>query len=360
MAQREHVEFEAEGPDGITFRFKAPADSTEEQLKRYAYTEYQLRTKGDLGQGSVGKPSEPSIPLPEPEQEAPESPESLEERVRTAGQEQDIRQAQLYGGAAGAGVTAGRVGRDVAGGMAQTLANRAELGRMAAQQSAGMLNTPDQTARILQGTPGDTAGTTGRARSTGFNVEEAQRAARAKEAEKLIEQLVRGGAVAQTAPQVLAGGPGLTASPSGIVYPRGVTPPPVPTPSPTVPRTGGLDAVTNIFKSMLGMTARYAIPPIALAGAAGEGIRAKQQLSESDRLGAALSGISALSGLASLSPAVAPLAIPVGLGAGALQYMRSRLAPNAPVSPREEEEASRAATGIYPAMGRRRVPVASP
>jgi hypothetical protein len=119
-------------------------------------------------------------------------------------------------------------------------------------------------------------------------------------------------------------------------------------------RPSGLDQATALFKGMLGPIARYALPPVALAGAAGEAVRGTQQIEEGDKLGATLSGISALGGLASLYPPAAVVGAPVALGAGALQYARGRLAPNEPVSPREEEEASRAAFGIYPRMAPRR------
>jgi hypothetical protein len=385
---RKLAEFEAEGPNGVSFKFVAPADSSPEQLKRFALIEYQMMTQGrspslrDIE--SRGEPTPPNTGAATQEPEsvgtpAPsESPEDFEKRVASAAQQQDIRQAQMLGGATGAGITAGRAAADAAGAAAQNLAQRAEAGRIAAQQSAGrpaptpsriMASPPGsaptsaQATRIMQGGPNDIAGTTGRAREAGFNIETAQRAAAEKEAAARAEQLRQQGLVSQSARQVLANAPGQTMTDSGISIPRDAKPavyaaPPAP---PTVPpRPSGLDQVTAMFGRMItpvGAAMRYALPPVALAGAAGEGIRAKQQLEQEspDTAGAALSGISALSGLAALSPAAAPLAVPVGLGAGALQYMRGRLEPDdRPLTSYDKMMASRPAFGIYPPAGQRR------
>ena len=74
---------------------------------------------------------------------------------------------------------------------------------------------------------------------------------------------------------------------------------------------------------------------------------------EGDTTGATLAGLSALGAVGSLT-SLAPIAAPVGMGAGAMQYLRSRLAPDAPVTPEEEAVASRPAIGIYPPLAPRR------
>ena len=82
-------------------------------------------------------------------------------------------------------------------------------------------NSPTaQSTRILQGGEGDTLGTTGRARQTGYNVETAQQAAAKKEADAAAELTRRTGATNRTASQFLADQPGLTSSPAGVLYPR--------------------------------------------------------------------------------------------------------------------------------------------
>lgn len=366
------IEFEATAPDGTKVKFRAPENTPEDLLKKYALIEYQMRTTGrseyirdDVPPGTLPGAAGPAItepPMPPPEPPAPSEPPTpgvdpmadLEARLKAAEGQQEIRQAQLMGGAAGAGIGGARVGAELAGRAAQSLGERSELGRISARQATGTPNTPEQIARILQGTPGETAGTTGRARTTGFNIETAQQAARAREGEQVLGGLQQRGMVGRNAPQVLADMPGMTSSPSGVIYPRAAEPP-VTVP----PRPSGLDQASSLFKSLMGpvaTAARFATPPLALAAAAGEGIRARQlmQQEQPDPTGAALSGTVATSGLAALSPRLAPAAIPIGLSAGALQYMRGRLSPDEPVSPSEEELASRPAFGYYPHLGRRR------
>lgn len=356
------IEFEATAPDGTTVRFRAPENTPPELLKKYALIEYQMRQSGrsefirEDATPPAPEPSaaEPQMPTPEPSTPSVDPMADLEARLKATEGQQEIRQAQLMGGAAGAGIGGARVGAELAGRAVQSLGERSELGRIAARQATGLPGTPDQTARIMQGTPGDTVGTTGRARSTGFNIETAQQAARARETEQLMGGLQRQGAVGRSAPQILADMPGLTSSPSGVIYPR-TTQPPTTVP----PRPSGLDQVNGMFKSLMGPAStalKFATPPLALATAAGETVRARQLLQQDqpDPMGAALSGITATSGLAALSPRMTPMAVPIGVGAGALQYMRGRLTPNEPVTPEEEAAASRPAFGVYPRMAPRR------
>jgi hypothetical protein len=79
-----------------------------------------------------------------------------------------------------------------------------------------------------------------------------------------------------------------------------------------------------------GTVLRYAAPPLAIAGAAGEGMNINQEMnkpSEERNYGdMALSGLGLATGLASLVPASA-VAIPAGLtaaGVGAYRYLRDR------------------------------------
>lgn len=355
------VLFEAEGPNGAVFRFMAPENSTPEQLARYAAIEYQLRmgpkaTESPASTEQAGPPTAPPAPplLAPPQDslppaEAKTSEDDFDARMKQLERQQNIGQAQMFGGGAGAGLAASRVARDLGLEAAQAIGNRAEQGRIAAQRTLGaapsLPGTPEQATRILQGGPGDTLGTTGRARGTGYNIETAQQAARTREVDALLRGLQQRGAVGSTSSQLLAEAPGLTATPSGVLVPREMAgKPPVP------PKVPALDQVSGIFMRMMGPVARYALPPVALAGAAGEAVRGSQQLEEGDKFGASLSGISALGGLASLFPPAAPVAIPVSLGAGALQYGRSRLEPNLPVTPVEELYARRPAFGVYPKM----------
>jgi hypothetical protein len=326
--KRKHAEFEGEGPDGVVFRFIAPADSTEEQLKRYAFNEYYERMKSQQQKEPPPEPPPASVapplpPLPgEAPQEKKETPEEFEQRLKSLSQAQDIGQGQLIGGAAGTGLSLGRLGGSMAGNVAQNLGRQAELGRLSAQGGTGgekwARNWAGQERPGIGGVP---------------------------EASAAYQRSKGQGPVSGRMSKMW--GPAGPNEPTALVDRLMARSTPV--------RPSGLDRVTAIFTSMMGPTTRYALPPLALAGAAGEAVRAKQMMEQDqpDRVGAGLSGISALGGVASLSPTLAPIAAPIGLGAGALQYMRSRLAPNAPVSFTEEEAASRPAFGIYPAMRRR-------
>ena len=106
------------------------------------------------------------------------------------------------------------------------------------------------------------------------------------------------------------------------------------------PKPGGLEYVTSLFKDMMdskvgrgaGTFMRYAAPPLAIAGALGEGVNIKQQMDrpseQRDYGDMALSGLGAAAGLASLAAAPA-LAIPAGLaaaGIGGYRYFRDRAA----------------------------------
>ena len=252
---------------------------------------------------------------------------------------------ELVGGALGAAETARRAIVPATKGAARFLGKAAEEGRLAADIKAGFgPRTPapapmggamapnlasDATAmnRILQGTTDD-LGTTGRARMQGFNVETAQQAARAKQAAQNIGALQRQGVLSQTAPEMLAKAPGMTATPSGVVYPR--TAPSMKPPAPT----SGLDEVTKLFRSMIepgsklrtfGSTAmRYGAPPLAGYQAGSEiGSMIQEGRKESpDYLKMGLSGLGALGAGMSMFPVTAPVGIPLAIGAPLIQQMR--------------------------------------
>jgi hypothetical protein len=94
-----------------------------------------------------------------------------------------------------------------------------------------------------------------------------------------------------------------------------------------------LQAVTQELKALArpvvsgaATVGRYVVPPLALAGAGGEGADVYSELrkDEPDYIKAGLSGVSAASGLAALFP---PLTIPasvVGGGAALINYLRER------------------------------------
>lgn len=289
----------------------------------------------------------------------------MEKRLATAKAEQEQRMAQLGGAGVGAAVAAKRGAQDVGRALSGAIERR--VGDVVSRMSGapGVMPGQDEISRILQGTTQD--GATGRARSTGFNIETAQQAARAKEAERLFGALQQSGTVSQTAPQVLANAPGLTATPSGVVVPRSVNIPP--TTAPVKP--SGLEQVTRMFASMASpvarmasTTARYLAPPLALAGAAGEGAQFVQEARkpELDYPQMLLSGLGALGGTMAAfggAPLGVPMALTAPVGRDILSKFREqqRLAqinPPAPPSETEVEQASKPAFGVYPRPATRR------
>lgn len=91
----------------------------------------------------------------------------------------------------------------------------------------------------------------------------------------------------------------------------------------------GLDTVTGLFKSMMkpvGTVARYAAPPLTLAGAAGEGVNIAQEMgrpsSERDLTSLGLSGLNLLGTGMSFFPATMPIGIPLSIGTAAAQEYR--------------------------------------
>lgn len=229
--------------------------------------------------------------------------------------------------------------------------------------AAGPLSnlTPNdaQSARILQGTT-DSSGTTGRARM-GFNETTAQQAAARKDIAPTISKLQQMGLVSQDAPTFFSKQPGMTSTPSGVQYPatpapmtlgprgpegqigytRPAAPPPPPPPSfsskVASKVSSGLDSVNELFRGLMrpvspiaSTVGRYAMPPLALASAAGEGTNIAQQMrkpeNERDLTSAALSAGSILGSGLSMFPATAGLGIPIILGTGAAQAYREKLA----------------------------------
>lgn len=331
MAQT--VEFEAEAPDGTTVRFRAPANTSDEELKRYALIEYQMRKFGRsqfIKEPAEAAPAaETAPPAPVPMMEPPSAPvqeevplgglspdmQALEERLNLAQKEQDIRMGQIGGGAAGLGLSLARMGADVGG---------------AAMQGIGR--------NIMQGATRAGGGTGGEKWARNWAGQERPGVGGVPEAAAAYQRSKGQGKVSGRMSKMWGpAGPGEPAALVDRLLARSATP-------------SGLDQVKTMFKSLMGpasLGARYALPPLALAAAGGEGIRAKQMYEEGDPTGATLAGLSALGAAGSLTP-LAPVAVPLGAASGAMQYFRSRLGPDAPITPEEEARASRAAFGMYP------------
>lgn len=247
----------------------------------------------------------------------PTSDEISEKKARTLG--------EIGGAALGAGVSARRGITD----LARTGGRKAA--ESLAEQVASRIPQPPpiddaMQTRILQGTTDPTSGASGRARMGGFNIETAQQAARAKEAAENIGALQRAGVVSQGAPNVLAQAPGMTASPSGVLFPRSA----VPSAPPPTPSRGALEEVSNLFKSMMGpetklgslgrAAMRYGAPPLALYQTGSElGALSSQVGRENIDYGKAIpTAIGALGAFGSMFPATAPIAIPMAIAGPAM------------------------------------------
>lgn len=254
----------------------------------------------------------------QPSQEPPKPPssgglggDSLERQLDEMQKEQDVRMGQIIGGGAGLALGASKAGLDIGRAAMQG------IGRNIAQGAA--------TAQAPQG------GTSGEKWARNWAGQERPGIGGVPQASAAYQRSKGQGKISERLSKMY--GPAGPNEPKALVdrlIARG-TPP------------SGLERVSALFQSMIGpasLGARYALPPLALAAAGGEGIRAKQMYEEGDTTGAALAGLSALGAVGSLTP-LAPIAAPIGMGAGALQYLRSRLEPNEHVTPQELVEASR-------------------
>ena len=217
-----------------------------------------------------------------------------------------------------------------------------------------------QATRVLQGTPGD-LGTTGRQRQMGYNEPTSQVAARRG---VLTQDLGRIGLDPQ---RVFAEAADVASTPTGVLYPRGVVPPDLTPP----PRLSPLDQAKKLVTDVMARGSQVArgvssvaraVPMVSypLAGYSigsdiGE-MREQMRKPKPDYTDVGLLGAGALGTLGAFSSALAPVALPVALGAPAARYLRSRLASDEPVTAEEEEAARRPAFGIYPGSGRRLAP----
>lgn len=195
---------------------------------------------------------------------------------------------------------------------------------------------PGQTVadRILQGTTDE--GITGRARTTGFNVQTAQEAARQRQMTELLEEMRRRGVISQSPKDLFASLPGMTATPSGVLTPRAEAPTtagPRPAPAPQLmgppepPTTGGytMQQKPGALQQAAGMAQRgmgaIASPAIEIGGAllssprvsgalggAGVAESAMQYLSrqDADPMGAKVAAGTGMLGLLSLVPQLTP------------------------------------------------------
>ena len=270
----------------------------------------------------------------------------------------------LFGGAgAGVGTLASGAKGFLERGPARAYAQ--EIARLKAQQAMGMgppvtpatppatpaasnlITTPDQAARIQQGTTGD-LGTTGKQRMTMLD-QTAQKAAQSRKVAETLLELQKAGLTVEQASSLLANAPGFTSTPSGVVFSTTEAPTTLgprgpqgevgfyreaPKATPALPKPSGLDKVNQVFESMmkyagplkpaLSVAGKYIAPPVA---AAVSGLDLAELLHEydkpeidRDKMKMLLKGGSALGGLTSL---VAPeIGIPMSMGFTAADIAR--------------------------------------
>jgi hypothetical protein len=151
--------------------------------------------------------------------------------------------------------------------------------------------TSAQTQRILGGTIDDTYGTTGRARTGGFN-EETQRLTRAQaEREKILDSLRQRGLISNVDPLVSAGT--MTKTPSGISIPLTAAPQAAPPPRP--PQAAAVDNAVQKAKTASKIAGGLSVAGKTLTGAgAGLGaLDAYNRYKAGDTSGAVISGLTA-------------------------------------------------------------------
>lgn len=174
--------------------------------------------------------------------------------------------------------------------------------RQAVSYPEGM-PTPTQTERILGGTVDETYGTTGRARTGGFN-EETQRLVRAQaEREKILDSLRQRGLISNVDPLVSAGT--MTKTPSGISIPLTATPQAAPLPSPaqmaatTAAKEADTAKAVQKAKTASRIAGGLSVAGKTLTGAgAGLGaLDAYNRYRAGDTTGAVISGLTAAAGI---------------------------------------------------------------
>ena len=374
---------------------------TEEYVKAMkgygAYDEEPAAPPAPLAVSGVDRAKQFLFGGNQPEPAAEETDEQRDARMQSDMDAQEKRQAQLIGGAAGAGVSVTRAAGSGAGALLQAGANRAGQGLRAGMQGNVPPTPPAPPAAVPPGSPGQSvmrqpipsggpdagrlaAGQTGTmpynyAKSAGLTDIEAGRAldmtkqsggvhdltTQRREGTQRIQQLFPGEKYVEnpryggllTLDQGGGKGPKQSFRVQGALsaadlppnfMPGPAAPPPQGTlvqlpprqPVSSVPVApkgpSGLDIVTNMFKKMMRPVAaavstfgKYALPPVALANAAGEGVNIAQEMrkpeDQMDLTGMALSGANILGSGMMFSPYAPAGAALVG-GASAAQAYR--------------------------------------
>jgi hypothetical protein len=173
----------------------------------------------------------------------------------------------------------------------------------------------------------DQGGTSGFQREHGKNILSEQAAAKAKEGEKLVQQIkLHGGMPASAPTNPLVNAPVLTPSPGGIMYSakEAYAAEQAAQTAANAPKTMGQRAMGafNTAKSAYNPLMKV-LGPIAGAYQMGsEGADAYNRFNRDDYIGGGLSAIGSAAGAASLFPPFAPVAVPVSAVASGANWAR--------------------------------------
>jgi hypothetical protein len=268
-------------------------------------------------------PFEPTVV---PKKTAPEADADIDTdekrraRMQAVIDEQEKRQAQLVGAGTGVGISGTKAFGAGAGAVLQGAANRVGQGF-----SAGMQTNAPPVPPLGQSSAGPTSGEkwaakTGYGKGAGTVQDVSSRYQRSMGQGQISGRMDKlyGPALQGESPQL---------SQRLIDRAKAAEAAKIP------PKVSGLDWITGKFADMfrpvssaVSTVAKYGLPPIALASAAGEGVNIAQQLrkpeDQRDPTSMFLSGANILGSGLSMFPGTAPVGIPLAIGTGAAQAYR--------------------------------------
>ena len=240
--------------------------------------------------------------------------------VQSAMDEQEKRQAQLVGGGVGVGIAGTKVFGTGAGAVVQAVANRAGQGF-----SAGMQTNAPPVSPLGQPPTGPTSGEKWAAK-TGYG----KGAGTVQDVSSRFQRSIGQGPVSGRMDKLW--GPALAGENPQLTQ-RLIDRAKAAEAAKIPPKVSGLDWITGKFADMfrpvssaVSTVAKYGLPPIALASAAGEGVNIAQQLrkpeDQRDPTSMLLSGANILGSGMMFTPA-APLGAAIAGGSAAAQAYRN-------------------------------------
>ena len=240
--------------------------------------------------------------------------------VQSAMDEQEKRQAQLVGGGVGVGIAGTKVFGTGAGAVVQAVANRAGQGF-----SAGMQTNAPPVSPLGQPPTGPTSGEKWAAK-TGYG----KGAGTVQDVSSRFQRSIGQGPVSGRMDKLW--GPALAGENPQLTQ-RLIDRAKAAEAAKIPPQVSGLDWITGKFADMfrpvssaVSTVAKYGLPPIALASAAGEGVNIAQQLrkpeDQRDPTSMLLSGANILGSGMMFTPA-APLGAAIAGGSAAAQAYRN-------------------------------------